>query len=75
MQGGDASFEWVKCPEHNLSWEYCGKVHITKRERERETRAPQNLKGSNVWVNEQFPPEIEETRKKLYLIMRLAKRD
>lgn len=43
--------------------------------REKETRAPQNLKGSNVWVNEQFPPKIEETRKKLYLIMRLAKRD
>lgn len=28
-----------------------------------------------MWVNEQFPPEIEERRKKLYPIMRLAKRD
>jgi hypothetical protein len=33
------------------------------------------LKGSNVWVNEQYPPEIEERRKKLYPIMRQAKRD
>lgn len=39
-----------------------------KRERERElirTRAPQKLKGFNVWVNEQLPPEIEKRRKKL----------
>lgn len=30
------------------------------------THAAQKLKGSNVWVNEQYPPEIEERRKKLY---------
>ena len=39
------------------------------------TRAAQKLRGSRVWVNEQFPPEIEEKRKKLYPVMRKAKRD
>lgn len=39
------------------------------------TRAAQKLRGSRVWVNEQFPPEIEEKRKKLYPIMRQAKKD
>ena len=28
--------------------------------------APRKLKGSRIWVNEQFPPEIEARRKKLY---------
>ena len=40
-----------------------------------QTRAAQKLRGSRVWVNEQFPPEIEEKRKKLYPIMRQAKKD
>ena len=39
------------------------------------TKAAQKLSGSNVWVNEQFPPEIEERRKKLYPVMRQAKKD
>lgn len=39
------------------------------------TRAPQKLHKSNVWVNEQFPPEIEERRRKLYPVLRQAKKD
>lgn len=39
------------------------------------THAAQKLKGSNFWVNEQYPPEIEERRKKLYPVMRQAKKD
>lgn len=35
-------------------------------------RAPQKLKSTKIWVNEQFPPEIEERRKKLYPVLRLA---
>ncbi|XP_062577804.1 uncharacterized protein LOC134239653 [Saccostrea cucullata] len=35
-------------------------------------RAPLRLKGSNIWVNEQFPPEVEEKRRKLYPVMRKA---
>ena len=45
------------------------------RERVR-TRAPRKLKGSQIWVNEQFPPETEARRKKkLYPVMRQAKSD
>ena len=32
-------------------------------------QAPQTLKGSDVWVQEQFPPEIEQRRKALYPVM------
>lgn len=39
------------------------------------TRAPQKLQKSNVWVNKQFPPEIEERRRKLYPVLRQAKKD
>jgi hypothetical protein len=39
------------------------------------TRAAQRLAGSKVWVNEQFPQEIEERRRKLYPIMRDAKKN
>ncbi|XP_062609377.1 uncharacterized protein LOC134271145 [Saccostrea cucullata] len=39
------------------------------------SRAPQKLKHSNVWVNEQFPPEIEERRRKLYPVLRQALKD
>jgi hypothetical protein len=38
-------------------------------------RAPMKLKGSNIWVNEQFPPEIEEKRRKLYPALRKARKD
>jgi hypothetical protein len=37
--------------------------------------AARMLKGSRVWVNEQFPPEIEEKRKQLYPVLRQAKKD
>lgn len=37
--------------------------------------AARKLKGSRVWVNEQFPPEIEEKRKRLYPVLRQAKKD
>ena len=37
--------------------------------------APKKLRGTRIWVNEQFPPEIEERRKKLYPVMRQAKKD
>jgi hypothetical protein len=33
------------------------------------------LKGSNIWVNEQFPPEIEEKRRKLYPALRKARKN
>lgn len=36
-------------------------------------RAPQKLKNTNIWVNEQFLTEIEERRKKLYPVLRLAR--
>ncbi|XP_062574544.1 uncharacterized protein LOC134236388 [Saccostrea cucullata] len=36
-------------------------------------RAPQKLKHTQIWINEQFPPEIEEKRKKLYPVMREAR--
>lgn len=39
------------------------------------TRAPRKLNGSRVWINEQYPPEIEDKRKKLYPIMRKTKKD
>ncbi|XP_061178382.1 uncharacterized protein LOC133187025 [Saccostrea echinata] len=39
------------------------------------TRAPQKLSGTHVWVNEQYPTEIEEKRKKLYPVMRQARKD
>lgn len=38
-------------------------------------QAPKKLKGSNIWVNEQFPPEIEEKRKTLYPVMRTARKN
>lgn len=76
----DVSFERVhrmgRWSEHNLYPRNIVAKFTYFKERELiRTRAPQKLKGSNVWVNEQFPPEIEERRKKLYPIMRLAKRD
>ena len=37
--------------------------------------ASKRLKGSQIYVNEQFPPEIEEKRRKLYPILRQAKKD
>lgn len=37
--------------------------------------AAQKLKGSNVLVNEQYPPEIVERRKKLYPVMRQVKKE
>lgn len=37
--------------------------------------AARKLKGSRIWVNEQFPPEIEEKRKLLYPVLRQAKKD
>ncbi|XP_062619728.1 uncharacterized protein LOC134281270 [Saccostrea cucullata] len=39
------------------------------------TRAPQKLSGTRIWVNEQYPPEIEEKRKKLYPVLRQARKD
>ncbi|XP_062568339.1 uncharacterized protein LOC134230520 [Saccostrea cucullata] len=39
------------------------------------TKAPHRLHGCNIWVNEQFPAEIEERRKKLYPVMRQARLD
>ena len=33
-------------------------------------QAPKTLKGSNFWVQEQFPPEIEQRRKALYPVMK-----
>ncbi|XP_062594181.1 uncharacterized protein LOC134255674 [Saccostrea cucullata] len=39
------------------------------------TRAPQKLSGTRIWVNEQYPPEIEEKRKKLYPVIRQARKD
>ena len=33
-------------------------------------QAPITLKGSDYWVQEQFPPEVEQRRKALYPIMR-----
>lgn len=38
-------------------------------------RAPRKLNGSRVWTNEQQPPEIEDGRKNIYLIMRKAKKN
>ncbi|XP_062594817.1 uncharacterized protein LOC134256179 [Saccostrea cucullata] len=38
-------------------------------------KAPHRLHGCNIWVNEQFPAEIEERRKKLYPVMRQARQD
>lgn len=38
-------------------------------------RAPLTLKGSNIRFNEQFPPEVEEERRKLYPSMRMANRE
>lgn len=37
--------------------------------------AAKRLKGSKVYANEQFPPEIEEKRRKLYPVQRQAKKD
>ena len=37
--------------------------------------APRRLKGSRYWINEQYPAEIEERRKKLYPVMRQARAD
>lgn len=36
------------------------------------SRAPHKLQNTNIKVNEQFPPEIEERRKRLYLVLRVA---
>lgn len=33
------------------------------------------LRHTKVWVNEQFPPEIEERRKKLYPVLRVARQN
>ena len=33
------------------------------------------VKGTTLWIAEQFPKEIAETRKKLYPIMKKAKED
>ena len=37
--------------------------------------AVRKLHGTRIWVNEQFPPEIENNRKKLYPVMRQAKKN
>ena len=37
--------------------------------------ASKRLKGSQIYVTEQFPPEIEEKRRKLYPVLRQAKKD
>lgn len=37
--------------------------------------AAKRLKGSKVYANEQFPPKIEEKRRKLYPVQRQAKKD
>lgn len=39
------------------------------------TSAPKKLRGTRFYVNEQFPPEIEQKRKKLYPVMRQAKKE
>ncbi|XP_062595662.1 uncharacterized protein LOC134257022 [Saccostrea cucullata] len=39
------------------------------------SNAVRRLRGIGVFVNEQFPPEIEEKRKKLYPVMKQAKLD
>ncbi|XP_061196027.1 uncharacterized protein LOC133204318 [Saccostrea echinata] len=39
------------------------------------TNAARRFSGTKVWVNEQFPQEIEERRKKLYPVMRQARKD
>jgi hypothetical protein len=76
----EISFERVHCMgkwnERNM---YPGSIvakctYFKEREVIR-TRAPRKLKGSNVWVNETYPPEIEGRRKKLYPVIRQAKRD
>jgi hypothetical protein len=37
-------------------------------------RALLKLKGTNIWVNERFPPEVEDKRRKLYPMMRAARK-
>ncbi|KAK3106878.1 hypothetical protein FSP39_001866 [Pinctada imbricata] len=37
-------------------------------------QAPKTLKGTNYWVQEHFPPEIEQRRKALYPVMRDERR-
>jgi hypothetical protein len=37
--------------------------------------APKKLRGTRICVNEQFPPEIEEQKKKSYPVIRQAKKD
>ncbi|KAK3094866.1 hypothetical protein FSP39_007262 [Pinctada imbricata] len=37
-------------------------------------QAPRTLRGSNIWVQEQFPPEIEQRRKALYPVMKEERR-
>ncbi|XP_062570261.1 uncharacterized protein LOC134232323 [Saccostrea cucullata] len=39
------------------------------------SQAPRKLKGTHVWVNEQYPPEVEEQRKKLYPVIRQARKE
>ncbi|XP_061164517.1 uncharacterized protein LOC133173550 [Saccostrea echinata] len=39
------------------------------------TQALRKLKGTHVWVNEQYPPEVEERRKKLYPVIRQARKE
>lgn len=47
--------------------------HFKDRERVRRA-APTTLKGTEYGINEQFPKEIEDRRKKLYPVMRQARR-
>ena len=37
-------------------------------------QAPKTLKGTDYWIQEQFPPEIEQRRKVLYPIMKEERR-
>ena len=45
------------------------------KDRERVRRASHLLRGTRFGINEQFPEEIEQTRRKLYPVMRQLRRD
>lgn len=46
------------------------KFSFSKEREQVRLRALCRLKGPRIWVNEQFPGEVEERRRKLYPIMR-----
>jgi ribA/ribD-fused uncharacterized protein len=82
MEVDDTDMKIVRCHRQGRKSRYRGarpRTIIIRflwfQDRQRVWAAKKKLKDSGKWIREDFPPEIEDRRKKLYPIMKAAFRD